>query len=86
MRAMSRVLIPVRIESLEEGGYLAVCEVIQGCHAEGQTISEALENLEEVARTLLEIQREDGVLRSSDLEEFKPGTIIKAELVVSVPE
>ena len=83
---MSRVLIPVQIQALEEGGYLAVCDVIQGCHAEGETVAEALENLEDVAQALLEIQKEDGVPLPSELQEFKHGTMIKAQLVVPVPE
>ena len=83
---MANVLIPVQIEALEEGGYLAVCEVIQGCHAEGETVAEALENLEGAARVLLEVQKEDGVPLPSGLEEFQPATVIQAKLVVPVPE
>ena len=83
---MSNVLIPVYVESLEEGGYLAICEAIQGCHAEGETVAEALENLEDVARVLLQVQKEDGVPLPSGLEEFKAGMTIKAQLVVPVPE
>ena len=83
---MSKVLIPVQVESLEEGGYLAICDVIQGCHAEGDTVAEALENLEDVAKTLLEVQKEDGVPLPSGLEEFIAGMTLKAQLVVPVPE
>ncbi len=83
---MSNVLIPVQVESLEEGGFLAACEAIQGCHAEGDTVAEALENLEDVARVLLEVQREDGVPLPAGLEEFQAGMTIKAQLVVPVSE
>jgi predicted RNase H-like HicB family nuclease len=83
---MANVLIPVRVEALEEGGYLAICDVIQGCHAEGETVGEALENLEDVARVLLEVQKEDGVPIPPGLEQFEPNTVIQAKLVVSVPE
>lgn len=86
MKQMTQVVIPVRIESLEEGGYLAICEAIQGCHAEGETVTEALENLEEVAAALLEVQKEDGLPLPQGLHEYRPGTVIKAELVVPVPE
>jgi len=58
---MAKLVIPVEIEALEEGGYLAVCDAIQGCHAEGDSVAEALENLEDVARVLLELRREDGL-------------------------
>jgi len=79
-------VLPVEVESLEDGRYLAVCDPIQGCHAEGDTVAEALENLEDAARILLELQKEDGVPLPSELEEFKPGTVIKAQLVVPIPE
>ncbi|MEX1255215.1 MAG: type II toxin-antitoxin system HicB family antitoxin [Dehalococcoidia bacterium] len=83
---MRSLLIPVQIEAQEEGGYLAICDVIQGCHAEGETVAEALENLEDVARVLLEVQKEDGVPLPAGLEEFTPDTVILAKLVVPAPE
>ena len=83
---MKRYLLKVEVEPLEEGGYLAICAAIQGCHAEGESVAEALENLEDVARVLLEVQKEDGVPLPSELEEFQPGTVIQAKLVVPVPE
>lgn len=83
---MANVVIPVEVEPLEEGGYLAVCEVIQGCHAEGDTVAEALENLQGVAEALLEVQKEDGVPLPPGLEAFRPGMVIKAQLVVPTPE
>jgi predicted RNase H-like HicB family nuclease len=83
---MSQVVIPVRVEELEEGGFLAICDAIQGCHAEGDSVSEALENLEDVARIILEAQKEDGMPLPSELKEFTPGTVIQAQLVVPVPE
>lgn len=58
---MVQYKLPVEIEALSEGGFLAICSAIQGCHAEGATIAEALENLEDVARQLLELRRQDGL-------------------------
>jgi predicted RNase H-like HicB family nuclease len=83
---MSKVLIPVQVESLDEGGYLATCDAIQGCHAEGDSVAEALENLEDVAKALLEVQKEDGVPLPAGLEEFIVGMTLNAQLVVPVPE
>lgn len=82
----AKVVLPVRLEPQEEGGYLAICEAIQGCHAEGETVAEALENLEDVARALLEVQKEDRVPLPRDLQEFTAQTVIQAEIVVPVPE
>ena len=83
---MAKLVIPVEIEALEEGGYLAICEAIQGCHAEGETVAEALENLEDVARILLELRQEDGLPPPEGLERLEPGMVIKAQLVVTAPE
>lgn len=51
-------LYPVEIESLEEGGFFASCPSLQGCHAEGETYSETIENIEDVIRTHLELRRD----------------------------
>ena len=83
---MAKLVIPVEIEALEEGGYLAVCDAIQGCHAEGDSVAEALENLEDVARVLLELRREDGLPPPEGLEPLEPGAIIKAQVVVTAAE
>jgi len=83
---MAKLVIPVDVEPLEEGGYLAICEAIQGCHAEGETVAEALENLEDVARILLELRREDGLPLPEGLERLEPGAIIKAQVVITAAE
>ncbi len=83
---MKKYLLKVEVEPLEEGGYLATCPDLQGCHAEGDTIAEALENVEDVARILLELRREDGLALPEGLEQVEPGAVIKAQVVVTVPE
>ena len=50
-------LYPITIEQCEEGGYFAVCNVLQGCHAEGKTYGEAIDNIKEVIQTHLEIRQ-----------------------------
>lgn len=54
-------LLNVEIQPLEEGGFLAVCPALQGCHAEGGTVAEAIDNLEDMARILIELRLEDGL-------------------------
>ena len=83
---MKKYLLKVEVEPLEEGGYLATCADLQGCHAEGDTIAEALENVEDVARILLELRREDGLALPEGLEQAEPGAVIKAQVVVTIPE
>jgi len=51
-------LYQVNIEACEEGGYFADCPALQGCHAEGETYSEAISNIEEVIKAHLEIRKE----------------------------
>ena len=52
------VELPVKIEALEEGGYLASCSDIAGCHAEGKTMGQALDNLRDVARVIYQLCQE----------------------------
>jgi len=57
---MRNFTLIVTVEPQEEGGYLAVCENIKQCYAEGKTYEEAIENLKDVAQICLELdaQRE----------------------------
>lgn len=59
-RAMMNYQIPVVIEPLEEGGFYAECPILPGCHVEGDTYLEALENLEDVVRIHIEGRLEFG--------------------------
>ncbi len=51
---MSEYLIPISIEPLQEGGYLATSSVLQGLIAQGRTIAETIEIAEDVARKIIE--------------------------------
>jgi predicted RNase H-like HicB family nuclease len=51
---MNEWLIPIHIEPLEEGGFLATSDVLQGLIAEGRTIAETMEMAQDVARKLIE--------------------------------
>jgi len=53
-------LYPIIVECMEEGGYYAECPILQGCHAEGETYTEAVENLEDAIRIILESYKELG--------------------------
>lgn len=75
------VVIPVRIEPLEDGWHLAICDAIQGCHAEGETVAEALEAIEDVVRVLLELRLEDGLPLPDELRAFKAGMSVSARLM-----
>ena len=50
-------LYPVLVEPCEEGGFFASCSLLQGCHAEGQTYGEAIDNIKEVIQAHLELRQ-----------------------------
>ena len=70
------LLYPVAIEACEEGGYFANCPSLQGCHAEGESYSKAIENIEDVIKAHLEIRRKH--------KEFIPEIIIKNREAVDI--
>lgn len=82
---MARFKVQVDFEELEEGGYLVTCPVLNGCHAERETIAEAIENIQEAARLVIEFRLEQGlelpdILLRSDLSE-----VFHSEVLVAVP-
>ena len=81
---MKKYLLKVEVEALEEGGFLASCPELQGCHAEGDTIAEALENVEDVARVIIELCIEKGLPLPPELSGTGEIPLVKAEVVVKV--
>ena len=57
---MSECLISIKIEELEEGGYLATSDTLQGLIAQGRTIAETMEIAQDVARKVIESYIEHG--------------------------
>ncbi len=51
---MSEYMIPIKIEKLEEGGYLATSDSIPGLIAQGRTIAETMDIAQDVAKKLIE--------------------------------
>ena len=60
-------LLPIKMEPLEEGGYLATSEVLPGFLAQGRTIAETLDIGQDVARKLVESYVEQGDPRPDQL-------------------
>ena len=56
---MSEYLIPIKIERLEDGGYLA-SDTFQGLVAQGRSIAETMEIAQDVARKLVKSYIEHG--------------------------
>ncbi len=57
---MDEFYLPVRIEPLAEGGYLATSNDLPGLVAQGRTVAETLEIAQDVARKLVESCIEHG--------------------------
>lgn len=81
---MDQYVLPAEVEALNDGRFLAYSEAIEGCHAEGDTLAEALDNLQDVARALLETMTEDGVPWPKELRRFETGPLHE-ELLVYAP-
>jgi len=57
---VSELLINIKIESLEEGGYLATSKDLPDLLAQGRTVAETMEIAQDVARKLVESYLEHG--------------------------
>jgi predicted RNase H-like HicB family nuclease len=66
----------VEIEPLESGGYLALCPAIPGCHAEGESVGEALDHLRDVARVIYDLSREKHLVFVPQFPDAHPDAII----------
>jgi predicted RNase H-like HicB family nuclease len=58
---VSQYELPIKIEPQEEGGYLATCPVWSDCYAQGETIDEAIVEITAVAKSLIEIYKEEAL-------------------------
>ncbi len=57
---MTEAMIKIKIEKLDEGGYLATSDTLQGLIAQGRTIAETIEIAQDVAKKLIESYIEHG--------------------------
>ncbi len=59
---MEKFNLPIEVTELPGGRYFAACPLIEGCHAEGRTAKEAIENMEDIAKGLIETKSPFAVL------------------------
>ena len=59
---MERFRLPVEIAQLPGGGFVASCPIAEGCHAEGRTVTEAVERMEDIAKATLDMKSPYAVL------------------------
>jgi len=80
---MPETMIKIKIEKLEEGGYLATSETLQGLIAQGRTIAETIEIAQDVAKKLIESYIEHGDPLPFDIKETK-SLVVTTSVPVSV--
>ncbi len=87
MDASAEYLVPITVEALEEGGYLATSDTLQGLIAQGRTIAETLEIAQDVARKIVESHLAQGEPLPPGLTSA-PSLTVKAhwEIPVSAPQ
>ncbi|MCR3884779.1 type II toxin-antitoxin system HicB family antitoxin [Methanotrichaceae archaeon M04Ac] len=51
--------LKVTLEEAEEGGYIVSCPALPGCHSQGDTAEEALDNIKEAIEGCLESLSEE---------------------------
>ncbi|MBI2669957.1 MAG: type II toxin-antitoxin system HicB family antitoxin [Candidatus Yanofskybacteria bacterium] len=57
-------IFPITVEPTI-GGYFAFTDIVQGAHAEGKTLGEAIDNLQDVIEKHVEVKREHNENMSS---------------------
>jgi predicted RNase H-like HicB family nuclease len=53
--------VPISVTHQKEGGFLARCAKLQGCLAEGDSISDAVSHCMDVAKHLIDLRREENM-------------------------
>ena len=82
---MAEVLLSIKIESLEEGGYLATSKDLPDLLAQGRTVAETMEIAQDVARKLIESYLEHGDPLPDVLTESRINKIsVEAKIPIAV--
>lgn len=83
---MTEIMISIQIEPLEEGGFLATSDDLQGFLAQGRTVAETIEIAQDVARKLIEsyIEHDDPLPELVQKQLNKPARIAKVRIPVTV--
>ena len=71
----SKVQLPLFVEKDEDGFYIVECPLFEGCYSQGRTLDEALANIREALKLVLEEKESQKVLESYRPEEVSLHTI-----------
>lgn len=69
---------PVIIEKDEDGFYVADCPDLQGCHAQGKTLEEAISNIRDAIKLHLKILKEE----KQEIPVVEPVSLTSLEVAV----
>lgn len=79
---MARYILPIEIQPLEEGGYLARSPALPGFLVQADTVEEVISLAPGVAQTLIEAMQEKGIPLPETLHTVEPP--FHADLLVPV--
>jgi len=79
---MAKYVLPLEIQALEEGGYLATSPALPGLLVQAETVGEVLRLAPDVAQSLIEAMREKGIPLPQALHSVEPP--FHAELLIPV--
>lgn len=68
IRRHSLYNLPIVIEPCEEGGYVAICPSLPGCHVEADTVPQVMEYLEDAIKTYIQSLKAHGDSIPKELE------------------
>jgi predicted RNase H-like HicB family nuclease len=70
--------LPVVIEKDEDGFFVADCPELQGCHAQGKTIEEAITNIRDAIKLNLKVLKEE----RHELPKLEPVSLTSLEVAI----
>jgi predicted RNase H-like HicB family nuclease len=71
---LEELVVPITIDYLEEDEiYQVSCPWLQGCHAWGETLDEAIRSIPDNIRAMIDARRTKGAPLPSELENLAPG-------------
>jgi predicted RNase H-like HicB family nuclease len=69
------VQLPLFVEKDEDGFYVVECPILEGCYSQGKTLDEALKNIREVIKLVLEEKENRELLKNYRPRELSFHTI-----------
>jgi predicted RNase H-like HicB family nuclease len=81
---MKTYRLDVTVEPLEDGRFLAIASNLEGCIAEGDTVTDAIENLEDGARGIIEYRLKMGWPLPEEFTNSDAVPLVEAKVIVRV--